>query len=132
MGGEWAREFPPQITLDLSTLHRGQERFNIYCAVCHGQDGSGNGIVAKRARENSAIATGWAPPSSLHDAPVRDAAVGYHFNSITRGVRTMPAHGDQIPVADRWAIVAYIKALQLSQHATIEDAPPLVQAKLTR
>jgi mono/diheme cytochrome c family protein len=120
---QWATTVPPRIEIDESFMLRGQERFNIYCAVCHGFDGGGNGIVAQRAREKSQISTGWAPPSSLHDPIMRQRPVGHVFNTITNGIRTMPAHGDQIPPYDRWAIVAYIRALQRSQHATLEDVP---------
>jgi mono/diheme cytochrome c family protein len=121
---------PPQIELDEQFMLRGQERFNVYCAACHGFDGGGDGIVAKRAREKPHIATGWAPPSSLHDPAIRGLPLGHVFNTITNGIRTMPAHGDQIQPRDRWAIVAYIRALQRSQHATLEDVPTDQRAKL--
>lgn len=132
VGDQWASEFPAELDVDQHLLRRGQERFNIYCALCHGQDGSGSGIIAKRAREKSEIATGWITPSSLHDQLIRDREPGFHFNTITRGIRSMPGHGDQIPVEDRWAIVAYVKALQLSQNASLQDASPLEQARLKR
>jgi mono/diheme cytochrome c family protein len=123
VAGEWATKLPPQIELDERFLLRGQERFNIYCAVCHGFDGSGQGAVAMRLREKPQMATGWAPPSSLHDPTTRQRPLGHVFHTITNGIRTMPAHGDQIPPRDRWAIVAYVRALQRSQNATIEDVP---------
>ncbi|MFC1757780.1 c-type cytochrome [Planctomycetota bacterium] len=123
VGSEWVTKLPGQIGVDEEFMLRGQERFGIYCAVCHGDDGSGEGIVAKRLRDNSLLATGWAPPSSLHDAAIRERTVGHLFNTITNGIRTMPAHGEQISPRDRWAIVAYIQALQRSQNASIQDVP---------
>ena len=128
--GDWATTLPPQIEIDESLMLRGQQRYAIYCAACHGYDGSGNGSVAKRLRENTHMATGWAPPSTLHDTTMREAPVGHLFNTITNGIRTMPAHGDQIPPRDRWAIVAYVRALQRSQHATLGDVPVQEQNKL--
>ncbi len=122
-GGEFATEFPPELELNVDFLRRGQERFNIYCAVCHGLDGSGNGIVAKRAREKTQIAAGFVPPTSLHDQVVLDRPVGHIFNTITNGIRTMPPYGDQIAPADRWAIIAYVRALERSQAAPVSDVP---------
>jgi len=123
VGGGWAQTFPPQVEINEQLMRRGQERFGVYCAVCHGLDGSGNGIVAKRARDKPQISTGWVPPSVLTDATVRERPVGHLFNTITHGIRTMPAYGDQIPPADRWAIIAYLRALQRSQQATLNDVP---------
>jgi len=120
VNGKWAESFPFEVTLD--TLKRGRERFNIYCWVCHGLSGYGDGPVAVRA-ENLQLqgkAT-WVPPTTYHDAERRARPVGHIFNTITNGIRTMPAYGDQIPPADRWAIVAYVKALMRSQAAKIED-----------
>ena len=85
--------------------------------------GAETGLVAQRVRNKSDIATGWSPPISLHDGPIRARPVGYYFDVITNGIRTMPGHGDQIPTEDRWAISAYLKALQRSQNATINDVP---------
>ncbi len=117
--GQWVTAFPMPVTDQM--MRRGQERFNIYCAPCHGLSGNGNGIVAKRA---DALQEGtWVPPSSLHDPNVRSRPLGHLFNTITNGIRNMPAYGPQIKEADRWAIVAYVKALQRSQHASIEDVP---------
>jgi mono/diheme cytochrome c family protein len=117
--GQWAEDFPLPVTGEL--MHRGQERFNIYCAPCHGLDGGGRGPVAVRADE---LQEGtWVPPLSFHEQQVLDRPVGHIFNTITRGIRTMPAYGGQIPVGDRWAIVAYVRALQRSQHASLDDVP---------
>ena len=113
--GRWIETFPLPITKTL--VHRGQERFNIYCTPCHGLAGYGDGIVAIRAdrlQEGT-----WVPPSSLHAATVVVRSVGHLYNTITNGIRTMPSYGSQIPEADRWAIVAYVRALQLSQRAPV-------------
>ncbi len=104
---------PRPITRQL--LERGQNRFNIYCAPCHDRTGHGKGMV---------IGYGFVPPPSFHTDKVREFADGYIFNVITHGVRNMPAYGHQIPVDDRWAIVAYLRALQRSQNATLADVPP--------
>ncbi len=126
LGDGWVTELPVPVTLTL--LRRGQERYDIYCAPCHGLAGYGDGMVAKRAE---ALAEGtWTPPSSLHTDLVRSRRAGELFNTISNGIRTMPAYGPQIPVADRWAIVAYIRALQRSQHTTIEDVPPELRGQL--
>lgn len=113
--GRWVETFP--VAIDAATVARGRERFDIYCAPCHGLSGHGDGIVALRAdrlQEGT-----WVPPSSLHDAAVVERPVGHLYNTITHGIRTMPAYGSQIPVADRWAIVSYVRALQRSQRAPV-------------
>mgnify|MGYP000454058439 CR=1 FL=1 len=126
VGEDWVVAIPVPVTMPL--LRRGQERWGIYCAPCHGLAGYGDGMVAKRAE---ALAEGtWTPPSSLHTDLVRQRPAGHLFNTITNGIRTMPAYGPQIPVADRWAIVAYVRALQRSQNATIEDVPPELRGQL--
>lgn len=119
IGGEWADTLPIKLTAAL--MRRGQQRYNIFCSPCHGMAGYGDGMVAKRADEIEAGK--WVPPASLHSDVVRGRPVGHLFNTITNGIRNMPAYGAQIPVPDRWAIVAYIRALQRSQHARIEDVP---------
>ena len=126
--GKWIEGFPVTITGKL--LERGSERFQIYCAPCHGLAGYGDGIVAVRA-DRSQEGT-WVPPSSVHDASVLARPVGHLFNTITNGIRTMPAYGSQIPVDDRWAIVAYVRALQRARHAnasvlTAEERARLVE-----
>jgi len=126
--GKWIEALPVPVTLDL--LHRGSERFQIYCAPCHGLAGYGDGIVAVRA-ERLQEGT-WVPPSSMHVASVLARPVGHLFNTITNGIRTMPSYGSQIPVDDRWAIVAYVRALQRGGHApasvlTAEQRAQLVE-----
>jgi len=125
-GDAWVTTIPVPVTMSL--LERGQDRFEIFCAGCHGLAGYGDGMVAKRADE---LQEGtWTPPSSFHTDFVRERPVGQLFNTITYGVRNMPAHGPQIEVADRWAIVAYVKALQRSQYASIDDVPVAERAQL--
>ncbi|GAB4376319.1 MAG: cytochrome c [Acidobacteriota bacterium] len=117
--GSFVDAFP--VAVDRELLLRGQDRFNIYCAPCHGWDGFGQGVVARRAdrlQEGT-----WVPPTSLHDKTVRERPVGHIYNTIRNGIRNMPAYGPQIPVRDRWAIVAYVRALQRSQNARLEDVP---------
>lgn len=124
--GEWVTAIPVPVTGPL--LRRGQERFDVYCTPCHGYAGYGDGIVAKRAdrlQEGT-----WTPPSSLHTDLVRSRPDGLLFNTVSNGVRTMPAYGAQIPVADRWAIVAYVRALQRSQDAKVTDVPAELRSQL--
>jgi len=122
---DYVTTIPLPVTMEL--MRRGQDRFNIYCSACHGLSGYGDGPVARRAAEmqaaGSSDAAGWVAPSSYHTDQVRQRPVGYMFNTITNGIRTMPAHGVQVPVNDRWAIVAYVKALQRSQNAKSEEVP---------
>lgn len=108
--------FPKQIKVNEALLARGQTQFNIYCTPCHGYDGSGHGMVNDRAME---LGDKWVQAANLTSETVRSRTEGHIFNTITNGIRNMPPHGHQIPVEDRWAIVAYVRALQLSQ-----DAPP--------
>jgi len=111
------------IPVDMATILRGQQRFGIYCAPCHGLVGEGGatGMVSIRAlaREEPL----WVPPRSMHAEAVRAQPAGEIFNTISHGKGKMPAYGPQIPVKDRWAIVLYEKALQRSQNATINDVP---------
>ncbi|PIV81453.1 hypothetical protein COW53_04255 [bacterium CG17_big_fil_post_rev_8_21_14_2_50_64_8] len=112
-------EFP--VTVDQDLMHRGQERFQIFCAPCHGLSGNGNGVVNIRA---TALAEGtWTPPSDLVGQSVVDRPVGHIYNTITHGIRNMPSYKNQIDPRDRWAIVAYVRALQLSRNASLADVP---------
>jgi mono/diheme cytochrome c family protein len=99
--------------VDEAVLERGRERFNIYCSPCHSRVGDGNGMVAQR---------GYKHPPSYHEERLRKAPLGYFFDTITNGFGAMPDYAAQIPPRDRWDIVAYIRALQLSQNATVADA----------
>jgi len=127
-GGGYIDGFPAPFALTRETIERGHERFDIYCAPCHGLSGYGDGIVAKRA-ERLQQGT-WIPPASLHVEPALTRPTGHLFNTITNGIRTMPSYGAQISVEDRWAIVAYVRALQRSQHARIEDVPADLRSTL--
>jgi hypothetical protein len=95
-------------------LARGRERFNIYCAPCHSRLGDGNGMIVQR---------GFRAPPSYHTERLRKAPLGYFFDVMTNGFGAMPEYASQIPPRDRWCIVAYLRALQLSQGATIGDVP---------
>lgn len=100
----------------------------MFCAPCHGLSGYGNGPVAIRAEE---LEQGtWTPPASFHTELVRERPAGHIFNTISNGIRNMPAYGPQIPVEDRWAIVAYVRALQRSRDAKISDLPDGVRSDL--
>jgi mono/diheme cytochrome c family protein len=109
--------------IDETRLRRGQERFNIYCSPCHARTGEGDGMIVRR---------GYRRPPSYHDPRLRDAPVGHFFDVITNGFGAMPDHAAQIAVEDRWAIVAYVRALQLSEHAAVADVPAADRPKLDR
>ena len=109
----WVTTFPEQVAVNLDLLKRGQQRFEIYCTPCHGYSGNGDGLVNQRAL--SLAATGnaaWTTAKSLHDPEVKKNPVGRIFDTISNGRNSMGPYKDQIPVEDRWAIVAYVKALQ--------------------
>lgn len=118
---------PIAVTADV--MLRGQERFNIYCAPCHGMSGYGNGPVAQRATQfqesGSEAAVDWRPPTNYHTDGVRSQPDGQIFNTITNGIRKMPRYDKQISVRDRWAIVAYVRALERSQQ--VRPAAPTAQ-----
>ena len=111
--------FPIAITKDV--ILRGQQRFNIYCTPCHSRLGDGNGMVVKR---------GYRHPPSYHIDRLRQAPPGHFFDVITNGFGAMPDYAAQIPPADRWAIVSYIRALQYSQQASINDVPSDARGQL--
>ncbi len=119
LGDSFVTDFPLEVTPEL--MQRGQERFGIYCAVCHGDDGRGKGMVAQRAAVLSPAT--WVAPTDLHTQPVVDLASGQLFDSISNGVRNMPGYSSQISYQDRWAIVLYTRALQRSQAASAQDIP---------
>lgn len=120
IGDQPADTFPFEVTREV--LVRGQERFNIFCAPCHDRAGTGNGMVVQR---------GFKKPVSFHDPRLRASPPGYFFNNITMGFGQMPSYAAQIPARDRWAITAYIRALQLSHNATLDDVPEEARAQLT-
>ncbi len=108
-------------SLSREMIERGQERFEIYCSPCHGSLGDGNGMVAKR---------GFKIPANFHSDRLRQAPPGYIFQVISNGYGAMPDYATQISAQDRWAIVAYVRALQLSRHATVADVPPQARQQL--
>jgi mono/diheme cytochrome c family protein len=105
----------------LAVLERGESRYNIYCTPCHDRTGSGEGMIVQR---------GYKQPPSFHDPRLRAVPDGYFFQVITNGFGTMPAYRAQVPPKDRWAIVAYIRALQLSQYASVSDLSAADRAAL--
>lgn len=111
--GTFATSFP--IAIDAAVLARGRERYEIFCSPCHGRTGTGNGMVIQRGFKTAA--------TSHHDQRLREAPVGYWFDVITNGFGVMFGYATQVPVNDRWAIVAYVRALQLSRNATEADVP---------
>ena len=109
----------PAVTTAL--LARGREQYDVFCSPCHDRTGKGRGIVVQR---------GMPRPPSLHDQRLRDADDQRLFDVISKGYGAMYAHGDRILPRDRWAIVAYVRALQLSQHAAVTDLPPDVSTRM--
>jgi mono/diheme cytochrome c family protein len=119
MGAQVGDGFPFPVTA--AVVDRGQERFNIYCSECHGRLGNGNGMIPSR---------GFRHPPSFHSDILRKQPTGHFFDVMTNGFGAMPPYGTMIPPRDRWAIVAYIRALQLSQNATVADVPVTERGKL--
>ena len=120
-GTAFVARVPVAVTPDL--VKRGRQRYDIYCAPCHGAAGRGDGIVVRR---------GFRAPSSFHVDRLRAQPDGYFFDVITNGFGQMPDYASQVPVADRWAIVAYLRALQLSQHVRFASLPPEMQERVRR
>jgi len=117
--GKPAEAFPFPVTTDV--MARGRERFDIFCSPCHGRTGAGDGMIVQR---------GYRKPPTFHQDRLRQAAPGYTYDVITNGFGAMPDYAQQIPVRDRWAIVAYITALQRSQHAAADRLPAEARAAL--
>lgn len=112
LDGKLSEVFPAPVTK--AVLDRGHQRFDVYCSPCHDRAGTGRGMIVMR---------GYKQPTSFHDERLRTMPPGYFFDVMTNGFGIMPSYAAQIPVDDRWAIAAYIRALQLSQHATLADVP---------
>lgn len=112
--GSFLKGFPSDLVIDEAFVRRGQNRFQIYCAPCHGALGDGNGITK---------AYGMVATPTYHDDRLRGMADGEIFNTITNGKNTMFPYADKLSVSDRWAVVAYVRALQRAHHATIDDVP---------
>jgi mono/diheme cytochrome c family protein len=117
---EQAMTRKPAVTAEL--LERGHERFGIFCAPCHGAGGDGNGMIVQR---------GMPRPTSYHSERLRAADDQHFFDVISNGYGAMYSYAARVPPGDRWAIVAYIRALQLSRHASIDDVPPEQRGQLT-
>lgn len=118
--GEPVRGFPFPVTK--AVMERGRQRFDVNCVPCHGETGKGDGMIVRR---------GYSPPPTYHSDALRQVEEGYLFDVITNGFGGgMPPYGDQVSPRDRWAIIAYIRALQLSQNSNIRDVPPQVRDKL--
>ncbi len=119
VGDELATELPMELTAEL--LERGQTRYDAYCAPCHGLAGNGDGVIAYR---------GPIVVPSLHNDRLRTVAIGYYFDVITNGVNRMYSYANRIPPEDRWAVAAYVRALQLSQNASPDDLTAEERAQL--
>ena len=119
--GQFIDEFPFPVTKDV--IERGQERFNIYCAPCHDRLGNGDGKIVRR---------GYRHPPSYHIDRLRQVPHGYIYDVITSGFGAMPDYSAQIPPRDRWAIVAYVRALQLAHNGKIDDVPADKRADLNQ
>ena len=119
VNGADATVFP--FSVDARVMARGRERFDIFCSPCHGRTGEGDGMVVRR---------GYRHPPTYHQDRLRSAPVGHFFDVITNGFGAMPDYAAQVPAEDRWAIIAYIRALQLSEHATLADVPQAAREQL--
>lgn len=117
--GNFISKFP--VPLDEKLMSRGQERFNIYCSPCHDKSGGGKGMVVQRGLTPPPT---FIDPADVNGRRIMNMPVGEIFNTITNGKNTMPAYRSQIPTEDRWAIVAYLRALQRGQNAKQSDIPP--------
>ena len=116
-----SNNFP--LPVDAALLERGQGRYKIFCSPCHGLQGDGNGLVAMRGMKH---------PPTFHQDRLRQAPNGYFFDNITNGFGAMYSYSAQIPPRDRWAIIAYVRALQLSRNAKVSELPKELQEKLSQ
>jgi len=119
--GELATKLPVELTAAL--LRRGQDRYNIYCSVCHARTGDGNGMIVQR---------GYRQPPTFHSDRLRGVPVGHFFDVMTNGFGAMPSYALQVPTEDRWAIAAYIRALQFSQYASADELPDDLRKQLNQ
>jgi mono/diheme cytochrome c family protein len=119
--GSFVTQLP--IPLSRALLDRGRQRFDIFCAPCHGKPGNGQGMIVQR---------GFKQPSSFHVERLREQPIGYFFDVMTQGFGEMSSYASQVPPEDRWAIAAYVRALQLSQHAPITELLPDDKKKLAQ
>ncbi|MBN1910302.1 MAG: DUF3341 domain-containing protein [Pirellulales bacterium] len=126
--GKLVTKFPVPVTREL--IERGRQRYDIYCATCHGLAGDGDGPTSALAFEREE--KDWGIPTSMHSELVRTQPVGEIFRTITQGIRKMPSYASQIPVGDRWAIVAYVRALQRTRMGTLDDVPEEIRTELKK
>ncbi len=119
--GSFVKGFPEQVTIDARLMERGHQRYEIYCAPCHGATGDGNGITKQY---------GMGATPTFHDARLRDMAEGEIFNTITHGKGNMLSYADKVETSDRWAIIAYVRALQRAHNGTVADVPPSHKSEL--
>lgn len=110
--GQLADGLPPQVPFGRALLARGQDRYGVFCAPCHDSTGGGRGMVVRR---------GFKQPTSFHDPRLREARLGYFVDVMTHGFGAMSSYASQIPPEDRWAIAAYLRALQLAAHAPVSE-----------
>src|SRR5262249_1624321 len=115
--------FPPVVKVNEKLLARGQDRYKIFCTPCHGLQGNGEGMIAMRGMKH---------PPSYHIDRLRQAPNGYYYDVITNGFGSMYSYSERIPPADRWAIIAYVRALQLSRDARAADLPADMRQELDR
>jgi mono/diheme cytochrome c family protein len=121
VNGQLTDELPESVTLDAALLKRGEQRFNIFCSNCHGFSGDGDGMIVLR---------GYRKPPTYHSDRLRGMPIGYFFDVATNGFGVMPSYASQIPVKDRWAIAAYVRSLQLTQYAKLDDVPEAERQQL--
>lgn len=117
--GKLVDTFPFEVTMEV--LARGQERYEIFCSPCHDRLGTGQGMIVRR---------GFTPARSFHDPRLRDAPAGHFFEVITQGFGQMPSYANQLSEQDRWAVIAYIRALQFSRNVRLDQLPPEDRAKM--
>ena len=120
VNGQASDVFPYPVTQEI--VERGRERYNVFCSPCHGFSGDGDGMIVQR---------GFRHPPSFHEDRMRTAPVGHYFDVITSGFGVMYPYGYRVPPRDRWAIIAYVRALQLSRQVPIGDVPDAEREKLT-
>jgi mono/diheme cytochrome c family protein len=121
--GQLVVELPESLAVDLALLRRGQERFNIFCTPCHGLLGEGDGMIVRR---------GFRQPPTYHSQRLRGVPIGHFFDVMTNGFATMPDYAEQVPVRDRWAIAAYVRALQWSRYARPDDLDEAARQRLEK
>jgi len=121
LNGQPSEAFPFPVTKEI--VERGRERYDVFCSPCHGYTGDGDGMIVQR---------GFRRPPSLYDDRLKTAAAGHYFDVITNGFGAMPSYASRVEPDDRWRIAAYIRVLQLSENAAIDDVPPDQRAQLER